>query len=224
MNEQDKQDNLITLMADLKEDAVMEMVRHQIADGVDPMRIIEFCHKAMTKVGERYEQGIYFISGLIMAGEIMHQVGRLVLPLLETKVSNGDAGRIVLGTVEGDIHFIGKDIFKVLIRCHGFAVHDLGEDVPPSRFLAAVNDVKPDIVGLSCLISTAFGSLQETISLLRDNMPSMDPPPTFIIGGLLDEQICQYAGSDYWTNDAMEGVRLCQQIMEERKQVVHGES
>jgi methanogenic corrinoid protein MtbC1 len=204
---------LSALMADLQEEALLAVVRQRIAAGEDPLRIIDRCHKGMTQVGERYEQGIYYISGLIMAGEIMSRVGKLVLPLLESHITTGESGKIVLGTVEGDIHFIGKDIFKVLVRCHGFTVHDLGEDVPPGQFLAATHELQPDIVGLSCLISTAYEALGKTIALLKENAQPDQSRPALVIGGLIDEQLSHLVKADFWTDDAMKGVRLCQRIM-----------
>jgi methanogenic corrinoid protein MtbC1 len=149
-----------------------------------------------------------------MAGEIMRQVGEQVFPLLESKNTNGNTGSIVLGTVEGDIHFIGKDIFKEVVRVYGFSVHDLGVDVPPSKFLTAIHEYKPDIVGLSCLIAAAYKSMKETIALLKENTSEERAPRAYIIGGQVTEFLCQEIGADYWTNDAMNGVRLCQQIME----------
>lgn len=207
------QEKLISLVADLKEDASLDLVRQYIAEGINPLTIIDICHKGMVEVGKRYEQGIYFISGLIMAGEIMRKAGQLVLPLIESKVTNGDSGSIVLGTVEGDIHFIGKDIFKVLVRGYGFAVHDLGVDVPPGKFLAAIQEFKPDIVGLSCLISGTFRAMRETIAFLKDTIPQGMSPRAYIIGGRVDELVSRDVGADYWTNDAVKGVRLCQKIM-----------
>ena len=206
-------EKLIALIADLKEDASLELVRQLMAEGADPLAIIDICHKGLVEVGKRYEQGIYFISGLIMAGEIMRKAGELVLPLIESKVTNGDSGSIVLGTVEGDIHFIGKDIFKVLVRGYGFAVHDLGVDVPPGKFAAAIQEFKPDIVGLSCLISGAFKSMRETIAFLRDAVPQSQSPRAYMIGGRVDELVSKDVGADYWTNDAIKGVRLCQKIV-----------
>jgi methanogenic corrinoid protein MtbC1 len=209
----DSKTELSTLVAELHEEAVLDLVRQYLADGVEPLVIIDLCHKGMIQVGEYYEQGRYYIAGLIMAGEIMRQVGQLVLPLLESKVTNGDAGSIVLGTAEGDIHFIGKDIFKVLARAHGFTIHDLGVDVPPSKFLAAIHEFKPHIVGLSCLITAAFKTMQETVALIKENIPTELAPRAYIIGGRVDELTCKEVGADYWTNDAMKGVHLCQKIM-----------
>jgi methanogenic corrinoid protein MtbC1 len=209
----ENQEKLITLMAELQEEAVLDLVQQLMVEGINPLSIIDLCHKGMIQVGERYEQGHYFISGLIMAGEIMRQVGQLVFPLLESKNTNGNSGSIVLGTVEGDIHYIGKDIFKTLVRVYGFTVHDLGVDVPPRKFIAAIYEFRPNIVGLSCLISAAYKTMQETIALLKENTPQVLSPRAYIIGGRVDELVCKDVGADYWTKDAVRGVRLCQKIM-----------
>jgi len=209
----DNQEKFITLMADLQEDAVLDLVRQYLADGVEPLVIIDLCHKGMIQVGEYYEQGRYYIAGLIMAGEIMRQVGQLVFPLLQRKTTKEDAGSIVLGTAEGDIHFIGKDIFKVLVRVHGFTVHDLGLDIPPSKFLAAIHEFKPNIVGLSSLITAAFNTMRETVAFMKENIPQELAPRAYIIGGRVDELVRKDVAADCWTNDAMKGVRMCQKIM-----------
>jgi methanogenic corrinoid protein MtbC1 len=206
-------EKLISLIADLKEEASLELVRQIMTEGIDPLSIIDICHRGLVEVGKRYEQGVYFISGLIMAGEIMRKAGELVLPLIESKVTSGDSGSIVLGTVEGDIHFIGKDIFKVLVRGYGFAVHDLGVDIAPGKFLAAIQEFKPDIVGLSCLISGAYKSMRETIAFLKDAVTQRSSPRAYLIGGRVDELVSREVGADFWTNDAVRGVRLCQEIM-----------
>jgi methanogenic corrinoid protein MtbC1 len=211
---QDHRD-ISAFMAELQEEAVLERVRQCLAEGVDPLTIIDLCHQGMVRVGEYYEQGRYFISGLIMAGEIMGQVGQMVFPLLESKTTHRDAGSIVLGTVEGDIHFIGKDIFKVLVRAHGFSVHDLGVDVPPLQFLAAIHKFKPTIVAFSCLITAAYKPMRETIALLRENTPPALTPRAYIIGGQVNESVSKDVGADYWADDGMKGVRFCQKIMGE---------
>ncbi|MBW2029878.1 MAG: cobalamin-dependent protein [Deltaproteobacteria bacterium] len=215
MTETGKNDELTALMADLREEKVLELVGRYAAEGVHPLKIIGLCHKGMMRVGERYEKGAYFISGLIMAGEIMRQVGQRVLPLIRNEMPDRESGTIVLGTVEGDIHFIGKDIFKVLARGHGFAVHDLGVDVSPAAFVAAVEQYRPRIVGLSCLISTSFKAMKETISLLRSSLEPSRIPVATVIGGLIDEQLRDHVGADYHAMDAMDGVRICQEIIME---------
>ncbi len=201
------------MLADLREEAVLIEVRQRLEQGDDPLLIAEECQQGVRQVGERYEKGVYYISGLIMAGEIMHQVGDIILPLLKSQVSGNESGRILLGTVEGDIHYIGKDIIKVLLRCYGFTVFDIGVDVPPKEFLAKALEIRPDIVGLSCLLSSCIEAMQATISLLRGEAERLGYVPSFIIGGLVDEQVCRHVGADVWTADAMTGVRLCQQLI-----------
>lgn len=204
---------LVDLIAELQEDETLQYVQQLIHDGIAPLIIFDRCHAGLVKVGEYYEKGRYAISGLIMAGEIMRQVGEMVFPLMKYETPNADSGKIVLGTVEGDIHFIGKDIFKTLARGHGFTVHDLGVDVPPSNFLSAIHDFKPDIVGFSCLISGAYGALGDSLAFLREQVPQSIQPRAYILGGRIDKVIAKSAGAQWWTSDAIEGVRLCKKIM-----------
>ncbi len=211
-------DRLSTLIAELDEDNALALTRQMIADGTDPLQLIEFSHKGIIEVGLRYEKGIYFISGLVMAGEIMEQISQMVLPLTMGRPDKKTMGRIIIGTVEGDIHYIGKDIFKAFLRGHGFTVHDLGVDVPKSLFLSATHEFKPDIVGFSCLISTCIDSLQDTISYLRANVPPDLAPRAYLAGGrLMGKRICDAVGADLCTTDSMEGVRLCQKVLRYRQ-------
>lgn len=206
--------DLAARIAELDEKKALDLTRQLIETDTDPLQIIEHSHKGMIEVGIKYEKGIYFISGLIMAGEIMQQISQKVLPLTVASSLPNQAGRILIGTVEGDIHHIGKDIFKVFLRGHGFTVHDLGVDVSKEAFLSAIETFKPDILGISCLISTCIGALEETISFLRQNVPRSHAPRAYIAGGhLMKDRVCNAVGSDLCTTDSMEGVRLCQQVM-----------
>ena len=204
---------LSSLLADLQEEAVLAEVRRRTDEGEDLLHIVKECQKGVRLVGERYEQGVYYISGLIMASAIMHEVGDMILPALKTRVTGSESGRILLGTVEGDIHYIGKDIIKVLLRCYGFTVFDLGVDVPSREFLAKALDFRPAIVGLSCLLDSALENMRATIDLLRREAGQGGAIPSFIIGGYVDERVCRYVAADVWATDAMTGVRLCQQLI-----------
>ena len=209
----DIKNDIIRQIADLKEEQAISSVEQAFSDGAKPLELIDWCHKGMIQVGERYEKGEYAIAGLIMAGEIMRQVGELVFPYIESNNNDGQSGRIVLGTIEGDIHYIGKDIFKVLVRGHGFTVHDLGVDVPPAKFLSAIMEIKPDIVGFSCLLTHTFKMVRETINFLEENVPAQLEPRAYILGGRVDNHIAKETGITYWTDDAMKGVQLCKTIM-----------
>lgn len=214
MAEKEKLGTLVSLIANLDEKNSLELTRQLISEGVSPLEIIEHSHKGMIEVGLFYEKGIYFISGLIMAGEIVQQISQFVLPLTRGDSFQKKMGRMVVGTVEGDIHCIGKDIFKAFMGGHGFAVHDLGVDVSKSRFLDAIHEFKPEIVGISCLISSCIDTLQETISHLKANTPGEIAPRAYVAGGrLLNQRVGKAVGADLCTTDAMEGVRLCQHAM-----------
>ncbi len=212
MNPKKENDELSELLADLKEDRVLASVRERIARGTDPLEVLEACQRGMRLVGQRYEKGIYFISGLIIGGEIMREIGKVILPLLASRIEKHHSGTILLGTVEGDIHFIGKDVFKVLARCHGFQVHDLGVNVPPRDFLDAAQRIVPAIVGLSCLLSPCFEAVKKTIATVREGMTN--PMPSFIVGGLVDEKVREYVGAEHWAADAMVGIEICREIVE----------
>jgi methanogenic corrinoid protein MtbC1 len=206
-----KHSGIAALLADLREDKVLAQVKRRLAEGEDPLLLVRECQEGVRLVGERYEQGIYYISGLIMASAIMHEVGDIIFPLLKSRVSGNESGRIVLGTVQGDIHYIGKDIVKVLLRCFGFTVTDLGVDVPAEQFLTSVKEIRPHVVGMSCLLNSGFESMKATIGLLKGHARETGSP-FLIIGGCVDERVSAYVGADAWSTDAMTGVRICQEI------------
>jgi methanogenic corrinoid protein MtbC1 len=205
---------LVELLADLEEDAVLKLVRQRVAAGEDPLQIIQDCNAGMRQVGERYEQRQYFLSGLIMAGEIFREVMELMQPVLEGQSSKQASGRVLLGTVQGDIHDIGKDMVGLLLTCYGFTVIDLGVDVAPTAFVEQVFVHRPAIVGLSGVLTASHAVMRETVALLRARaQPANLTFPIIIGGGMIDDQICRYVGADYWVADAMSGVHLCQKLI-----------
>lgn len=209
---------LIDLVARLEEESVLELVHERIAAGDDPLQIIDACNAGMQLVGQKYESGEYFVSGLIMSGEIFREVVELVQPLMEKFSDGRSKGLVLIGTVSGDIHDIGKNMTGMLLSCYGFNVVDLGVDVPPETFAAKAVEVKPDIVGLSGLITASFEMMKETVQALREKARASQVSfPILIGGGMIDEQVNQYVGADYWVADAMSGVRLCQKLMEEKE-------
>jgi methylmalonyl-CoA mutase cobalamin-binding domain/chain len=214
MSKPNANSRLAQLVADLEEDTVLELVQKRLEIGDDPLKIIDECNEGMRLVGQRYEQGEYFVAGLIMSGEIFREVVELVQPLIEQQSEGNASGRVLVGTVSGDIHDIGKNMFGMLLSCHGFDVIDLGVDVPPDIFAAKVLETKPDIVGLSGLITASFESMRETVAALREESQKRNLSfPIIIGGGMIDDQVCQYVGADYWMPDAMAGVRLCEELL-----------
>jgi methanogenic corrinoid protein MtbC1 len=208
------EEELDKLVADLEEDAVLELVQRRINADDDPLHILNDANEGMRIVGQRYEEGEYYIAGLIMAGEIFREVVELIQPLFEEKIREKSSGRVVVGTVLGDIHDLGKNMFGLLLACHGFRVIDLGVDVPPAEFAAKVIETKPDIVGLSGLVTASIETMKETVTELKAEAKKHNISfPVVIGGGFIDDQICQYVGADYWAPDAMAGVRLCEELM-----------
>lgn len=205
---------LATRLADLEEDAVLDLVRRRIAAGEDPLRIVEECVEGIWEVGERYARREYYVSGLIVSGEIFREVVEIVEPLLHGGVAGRAVGTVLLGTAQGDIHDLGKNLLSILLRCHGFTVHDLGVDVAPADFVAAAVEQQPDIIALSGILTGAFDSMRETVDLLRASIPEgRQLPPIIIGGGMINEMVRVYVGADSWASDAMSGVRLCEELV-----------
>ena len=143
----------------------------------------------MRVIGERYQRQEYYLSGLILAGEIFSEVLATVQPRLERELVGEASGRVLLGTVAGDIHDIGKNLMATMLRSFGFTVHDIGIDVPPGAFVEAALEWRPDIVGLSGLITASFASMKATTALLKAE-PKLAPPPFVILGGgIVDEAV-----------------------------------
>ena len=209
---------LSRLVADLEENQVLEIVQQRIEAGDDLMQIINECNQGMQEVGQRYENGEYFIAGLIMSGEIFRQVIEIVQPLLQEQLSGQSSGKVLIGTVAGDIHDMGKNMLGLLLSSHGFNVIDLGVDVPQEVFAEKAIETKPDIIGLSCLITASFDSMKDTISHLRSVADENKLGFKIIVGGsMVDEKIKEYVGADYWMPDAMAGVRLVEELLNPKK-------
>ena len=202
-------------MADLNEAEVLQIVKERIALGDNPFSIVEDCRKGLEIVGDLYEKREYFLSGLIMAGEIFQEIIQLVDPTINGKYLGNKLGKVVLGTVAGDIHSIGKNVFGTMLISHGFTVYDLGVDVPAEEFLQKAIEIKPDIIGLSSLLTSSQEAVKETVKLIRTNADEFIMKiPIAVGGGSVDAEMCKRVGADHWANDAMTGVRLFKQTLE----------
>jgi methanogenic corrinoid protein MtbC1 len=209
-------DELAALVADLKEDDVQELIKRHIESGTPAAEILAACQEGMRMVGHLHEDGHYFIAALIMAGEIMRQAVDLLRPVMIKGRPDQNRGRVLLGTIEGDIHDIGKNLFRDLLECHGFTVLDLGVDVSPEEFLRAKEEFKPHLIAVSVLITDSFPHLQRLIGLFKErSFTSEDRPVILIGGGQVDEIVFNITGSDYWASDAFSGVCLCQKLIPE---------
>jgi methanogenic corrinoid protein MtbC1 len=198
------------MLVDLCEDDAVRTVNNRLAAGEDYLKILDSCRTAMAIVGQRFENKEYFLPDLIMAGEILRQISELIKPFLHTTGESQRLGIVVLGTVQGDIHYIGKNLVKFMLEANGFDVHDLGEDVPAQHFVEVIRTIQPQIVGLSGLLTIVFDAIKETIDAiisagLRDRVKIM------IGGSQIDERIRAYTGADAVGSDAIAAVSLAKQ-------------
>jgi methanogenic corrinoid protein MtbC1 len=198
---------MINAIADMKEEEALKLVREMLEGGSDPMEILEAARKAMDIVGQRYEKGTYFLPELMLAGEMLTQITDIVKPELAKMPEVKRLGKVVIGTVDGDIHDIGKNIVSFMLDVNGFDVLDLGVNVPAQKFVEAIGDFQPQVVGLSGFLTLAFDAMKETVEAikaagLRDGVKIM------IGGGQVNEKIQEYAGADAYGKDAMAGVSL----------------
>ena len=201
---------LIDAITDMREDDALSITETMLREGADPLDILDACRKAMEVVGQRFEDGECFVPELILAGEVLKQISEKVKPLIKGQAGSGETlGQVVLGTVEGDIHDIAKDIVAFMLDINGFQVTDLGVDVPPAKFVEAVQETGSKIVGLSGFLTLAFDPMKATVKALKD--AGLDDVKIMIGGGQVDEQIRQYTGADAYGRDAMAAVALAKQ-------------
>ena len=199
---------LVEAIVDMREQDAVRMATEMLDQGVSPLQVLDACHEAMAAVGHRFEEGVYFLPELLLAGEMLSQISGKVKPHLQAQASvEKKLGRVVIGTVKGDIHDIGKNIVTFLLDANGFEVRDLGVDVPPLKFVEAIRDFSPQVVGLSGFLTLAFGAMKETVEAIRA-AGLRDRVKIMIGGGQMSDQIRQYTGADAYGKDAMAGVSL----------------
>jgi methanogenic corrinoid protein MtbC1 len=189
-------------------------VQQKLDAGEDPLDILAECRQGMDIVGERYKSGKYFLSELIVSGEMFKQAMKLIEPRMVVDADGDASPAIVLGTVKGDIHNLGKDIVAVLLKGAGFVVHDLGIDVPPQAFVDKLKETGAAILGMSGLLTPSFDSMKATVDAvteagLRENIKVV------IGGGVITEQVRRHCGADAFTTDGLEGVEICKRFVQE---------
>lgn len=202
--------DVISALSGLKEKEVLEIVQDRLRRSDDPLKILDDARRGMEIVGKRFASGEYFIPDLIYSGEILKQITELVKPRLTRAVEVKRLGKVVLGTVAGDIHDIGLNIVDFMLDTSGFEVHNLGVDQPPQVFVNKIKETGTSIVGLSGFLTLAFDSMKQTVDAinaagLRDKVKIM------IGGGQIDEEVRKYTGADAYGKDAMAGVALAKQ-------------
>ena len=201
-------EEFVNAILGLEEEKALKIARERLEAGEDPLKILDDLKVAAEKVGEKYEKGEFFVADLVMAGEIMKEVSELVRPKLkELGKAREPIGKLVIGTVEGDIHDIGKNIAVTMAEASGFEVIDLGVDVPPQKFVEAIKQHNPEVVGMSGLLTLAIESMKKTVDAIKE-AGLRDKVKIIIGGGRVDEYAKEYLGADAWTNDAAKGIRI----------------
>lgn len=207
------EDMIIKSVEDLDEDRVMKLATRALNSGMEPLTLLDLVKEGVKRVGILYENQKYFIADLIMAGIIFKEV----LELEKVKQQfhyddNKKMGKMIIGTVRGDLHDIGKDIFRGMMEANGFETIDLGVDVTKEEFLKGAIEHKPDIVGLSGVLTSTIEAMKEIVDAFVTAGIRKDVK--IILGGNhLTKESCDYIGADCFTNDASLGVKLCKKML-----------
>lgn len=201
---------LTRAIADLQEEEALKLTNQMLESGTDPNAILAEARDGMETVGKRFGEGEYFLPELIFSGEIFKEVTEIIKPKMQAEVKQEKIGKIIVGTVAGDIHDIGKDIVVFMLDISGYEVFDLGVDVPAAKFVEKIEETGAPVVALSGFLTLAFDAMKDTVEAisaagLRDKVKIM------IGGGQIDEEIRKHAGADAYGRDAMAGVALAKE-------------
>jgi methanogenic corrinoid protein MtbC1 len=201
-------DDLVTAIVEMMEDEAMTLTRRYLDQGAPPLSVLDAYREALDIIGKRFEEGKYFVPELILSGEMMKQASEWIKPLIgeEKKDEGKKVGKFLLGTVEGDIHDIGKDMVGMLFEVSGFEVRDLGIDSPAQRFWDEYRTFQPDIIGMSGLLTLAYDSMKQVVDGLKE-MGVRDKVKIIIGGGQVDQYACRHVGADAWATDAVAGLK-----------------
>jgi methanogenic corrinoid protein MtbC1 len=200
---------LVDTIVDMREDDAVALAQKLLDSGAEPLGLLDDCREALGVIGNRFAAGECFVPELILAGEMLRQIGAMVKPRIQSGggTAQKKIGKIVFGTVEGDIHDIAKDIVVFMLDVNGFDVMDLGVDVPVAKFVEAVKEFKPQVVGLSGFLTLAYDPMKNTVQALAD-AGLRDSVKVMIGGGQMDDQVAAYAKADAYGKDAMAAVTL----------------
>jgi methylmalonyl-CoA mutase cobalamin-binding domain/chain len=203
-------DPLVQTLVEMKEAEALQRAKQLLDEGVAPLEVLESCSRAMELVGQRFEKGDYFLPHLMMAGEMLKQISNLLKPLIEQHKTEDKRGKVLIGTVEGDIHDIGKNIVAFLLEANGFEVRDIGINQKPGNFVEAIKVFQPKVVGMSGLLTLAFDSMKKTVQTI-EQAGLRKEVRIMIGGGVVTEKIKEYTGADAYAPDAVAGVRLAKE-------------
>lgn len=200
--------HLLDQIAALREKESLEKLRELHAAGYDTADLLSCCMEGVRQVGAKFEEGEYYISALIMAGEIMRQAADYLNSYLPKTDESETIGHVLLGTIRGDIHDLGKNILKDMLLCNGFKVTDLGVDVAQETFVEKTIELQPDIVAISCLLTGCLDNLTDAVRQIR-TVPTKNDKMIIVGGHCIDELVNDSIKADQWFSDAIEAVHFC---------------
>ncbi len=207
--------DFITEIVELNEENVLVLLKQRLQNNDDPLNVMDDVKKSMKIIGDKFSKKEYFLPELIMSGEILRQIFEELGPRLkEVQSSEKKKGKVLLGTVAGDIHDIGKDVVKFMLDVNGFDVLDLGVDVPAEKFLESLKEYKPKVLALSGFLTLAYDSMKDIIEKLKD-AGLRENVNIMIGGGTVDERIVEYVGADAYGQSAVDAVNIATKWMEE---------
>ena len=199
--------DLVKTLADLKEEEALKIVEDRLSAGEAPLKILDDARRAVEIVGKRFSDCEYFIPDLVYSGEILRRITEMVKPRITKGAEVKRIGKVIVGTVAGDIHDIGKDIVVFMLDVNGFEVFDLGINVPVQNFVDKIKETGSKVVGLSGFLTLAFQSMKDTVEAIK-KAGLRDKVKIMIGGGQIDEQVKSFTGADAYGKDAMEAVKL----------------
>jgi methylmalonyl-CoA mutase cobalamin-binding domain/chain len=208
-----QQESLSQVMADLNEEEIKRLIKEKIKAGVPANQILKECQSGMAEIGNRYETEEYFVSELMYAGEIMKDIMADLGPMLGGEAKTEPSrGKVVLGTVKGDIHDLGKDVVALMLRGVGFDVIDLGVNVPPEKFVEAVKESSAAVVGMSVFLTMAYESATATVNAIKE-AGLRDKVSIMIGGGPVTELVREKTGCDFYGKDAVAGTNYALKVV-----------
>ena len=207
MDKQTELDEISDAIVKMDIDAIPGLCKKAVEGGIPAIEVVVGgMARGMKLVGDRYEAGEYYLAELIMAGETMKEGMRVLEPHLK-KGGARSAGKIVIGTVRGDLHDIGKNVLVTLLIAQNYEVIDLGVDVSPSMFAEAVNEYRPNVVATSALLTTTMGEMENVVLELK-RRGLRDGVKVIVGGAPMTKKFAEKIGADAWAFDAVEGVRI----------------
>ena len=208
--------DLTNNLVELEREKVLSEVKERLNRNEDPLKIFEECKQGMELVGEKYKKKEYFLAELMLSGDLFRETMELIEPYLgEMKPEEDIKGKILLATIQGDIHDLGKNILATLLKLESFEVYDLGVDVNPDIVIEKVKEIQPDFLGFSSLLTITFDPMKEVIDKL-EKAGLRDKLKILVGGGITTPLVKDYIGADFQTIDAMEGVQFCLEKIKSR--------